>query len=34
MDRITHSLDSTLEAAGMDAIDCLRGFFLLAAATV
>lgn len=34
MDRLTHGLDDILEATGMDAIDCLRAFFILAAATV
>lgn len=29
-----YGIDSALDAAGMDAIDLLRAFFLLAAATV
>jgi hypothetical protein len=33
MDLLAH-VDSALEAAHMDAIDALRAFFLLAAATV
>lgn len=33
MDLLAH-VDSALEAANMDAIDALRAFFLLAAATV
>lgn len=34
MDVIAHTLDRCLEAAGMDAVDALRSFFVLAAATV
>ncbi|KAJ5183446.1 hypothetical protein N7492_001062 [Penicillium capsulatum] len=33
MDRIAFGVDSALEAAGMDAVDALRAFFILAAAT-
>ncbi|CAL5867322.1 uncharacterized protein PFLUO_LOCUS1537 [Penicillium psychrofluorescens] len=33
MDVIAHTLDRCLEAAGMDAVDALRSFFVLAAAT-
>lgn len=34
MDRIAFGVDSALEAAGMDAVDALRAFFILTAATV
>lgn len=34
MDTIAQCVDNALEAAGMDAVDALRAFFLLAAATV
>jgi 3-oxo-5-alpha-steroid 4-dehydrogenase 3 len=34
MSRIAQWVDTALEATGMDAVDALRAFFLLAAATV
>lgn len=34
MDRIAFGVDSALEAAGIDVVDALRAFFVLAAATV
>lgn len=34
MSLISQWVDNTLEATGMDTVDALRAFFLLAAATV
>lgn len=34
MDRIASGVDSALEAAAIDAVDALRVFFILVAATV
>jgi 3-oxo-5-alpha-steroid 4-dehydrogenase 3 len=34
MSLITQWIDSNMDATGMDAVDALRAFFLLAAATV